>query len=136
MFCKHYTGTAYGKECRAGVPYDTFAGQPPEKFPCVAQARRETPHDGSLCSKCEMPTEEELDAEDREIKVMFENSMKARAAIVDHIGGPWRRGDKSVSGAINCPVCSGKDSLRFSRAGYNGHVHASCTTAGCVQWME
>ncbi len=38
-------------------------------------------------------------------------------------------------GEITCPVCkTGK--LRYSRAAYNGHVHASCSTATCVRWME
>lgn len=40
----------------------------------------------------------------------------------------------SGAGEMVCPLCTtGK--LRYSRAGYNGHVHARCT-AGCVAWME
>ena len=39
------------------------------------------------------------------------------------------------AGEMDCPVCkTGK--LRYSRASYNGHVHAGCTTKGCVSWME
>lgn len=38
-------------------------------------------------------------------------------------------------GTMNCPVC-GTGKLRYSRASYNGHVHAQCTTEGCVAWME
>ena len=45
------------------------------------------------------------------------------------------RGYISGAGQIDCPVCKvGK--LRYSRAAYNGHVHAGCTTQGCVRWME
>lgn len=41
----------------------------------------------------------------------------------------------SGSGVIPCPICkSGK--VNYSRAAYNGHVHARCSTAGCVAWME
>lgn len=39
------------------------------------------------------------------------------------------------AGEMACPVCNtGK--LRYSRAGYNGHVHALCSTDGCVAWRE
>jgi hypothetical protein len=41
----------------------------------------------------------------------------------------------SGAGEMACPICeAGK--LRYSRSGYNGHVHAGCTTEGCVSWME
>lgn len=40
----------------------------------------------------------------------------------------------SGQGKTACPICSGE--LRYSRAGYNGHVHAKCSTDGCVAWME
>lgn len=41
----------------------------------------------------------------------------------------------SGAGEMQCPVCkAGK--LRYSRAGYNGHVHAACSTETCVRWME
>lgn len=39
------------------------------------------------------------------------------------------------AGEMECPVCkTGK--LRYSRAAYNGHVHARCSTDGCVALME
>lgn len=41
----------------------------------------------------------------------------------------------SGAGVMACPVCkTGK--LRYSRAGYNGHVHGACSTENCVRWME
>ena len=30
----------------------------------------------------------------------------------------------------------GKETLQFSRSGYNGHIHAKCSTDKCVAWME
>jgi transposase-like protein len=55
--------------------------------------------------------------------------MKARKVIMD------KEGEKcSVSGKIKCPICEAGD-LRYS-IGFNGHVHARCSTANCVQWME
>jgi hypothetical protein len=41
----------------------------------------------------------------------------------------------SGRGVMDCPVC-GTGKLHYSRAGYNGHVHARCETDGCVSWME
>lgn len=41
----------------------------------------------------------------------------------------------SGGGVMECPICkTGK--LHYSRAAYNGHVHARCTTLDCVAWME
>jgi len=41
----------------------------------------------------------------------------------------------SGRGSMACPVCK-TGNLRYSRAAYNGHVHAACSTEGCVRWME
>jgi hypothetical protein len=41
----------------------------------------------------------------------------------------------SGKGSMSCPVCK-TGTLRYSRAAYNGHVHAGCSTEGCVRWME
>lgn len=79
---------------------------------------------------------EQLEENRKALEKRFEATGKARAAIVESLGGPWKRGMPGASGAIDCPVCSGPNSLRFSRAGYNGHIHAACTTEDCVSWME
>lgn len=71
-----------------------------------------------------------------EMNARLDNIGKAREAIVKACGGPWKKGAKGCSGAINCPVCSKPDALAFSRSGYNGHIHARCSTEGCVSWME
>ena len=41
----------------------------------------------------------------------------------------------SGSGIMVCPICK-TGMLKYSRAKYNGHVHAQCLTPGCVSWME
>ncbi len=39
------------------------------------------------------------------------------------------------AGIMQCPICkTGK--LKYSRANSNGHVHARCSTDGCVAFME
>ena len=84
--------------------------------------------------------------------------MMARNAILDDLYRRYHADDKAVkcldpkdahrwyepmkqkncftgAGQMDYPVCkTGK--LRYSRAAYNGHVHAGCTTKGCVSWME
>jgi hypothetical protein len=138
IFCKHYTGTMGNTHCRAGVAYDSVIagkGTPQMTLPCVIQARR-LERLPTHCDKCDMPTEEELEAKGREIEKRMADIGTARKAIVAHLGGPWKRGTPGASGAIDCPVCKGEKSLRFSRAGYNGHIHAHCSTAECVSWME
>lgn len=71
-----------------------------------------------------------------DVQVLFEKTMRARGAIVEHLGGPWKKGVEGSVGQIDCPVCGNKDCLRFSRAGVNGHIHAACLTKDCVSWME
>jgi hypothetical protein len=36
---------------------------------------------------------------------------------------------------LKCPNCEA-GTIRYSVARYNGHMHAGCTTKGCVSWME
>ena len=129
-WCKHYNGMSGHTTCLAGVEYAKFKAIPmkPETCPCWAK------QDPSPCEKAEYRNAEEIADEEREMHERLENLGKARMAIVDHLG-PWKRGMPGVGGAIPCPVC-GTGCLRFSRAGVNGHIHAGCTTAKCVRWME
>ena len=53
----------------------------------------------------------------------------ARAAIVT----AGRAGQ--TAGIIACPVCM-TGQLRYRIAQCNGHIHAGCSTFGCVAWME
>lgn len=133
IFCKHYRAMSDHKTCEAGVSYDSFKGLLFEKRPCFCK-NGQSPNAG--CSLMEMPTAEELAAEEAEWQKRFEKTGKAREAIVKSLGGPWKRNTPGAAGNIDCPVCGGKESLRFTRSGYNGHIHAACKTAGCVSWME
>ena len=39
------------------------------------------------------------------------------------------------NGKLKCPICkTGK--IRYSVASVNGHIWGSCTTEGCVRWIE
>lgn len=87
---------------------------------------------------------------------MIDHITTARKAILDDLKARAMEGDVSVKatpkedlgrwhmpqenyyvgcGKMKCPVCN-EGELRYSRASYNGHVHAKCSTQGCVAWME
>lgn len=133
IFCTHYRSMSDHATCAAGVEYDKFKGQPIRKWPCFLTVGK-SPFPG--CDKQQLPTAEDQEAEDRRIVERLEAIGKARTAIVAHLGGPWKRGTPNTSREMDCPVCHAPASLRFSRAGYNGHIHAACATRGCVSWME
>lgn len=133
-WCKYYNGTV-NETCKAGVKYADVQlgfGTPQRSLPCF---KDENPL-GATCEKCEFRTPEEVAEMERVQAERFNNTMNARKAIVEHLGGHWKKGTPGASGAIDCPVCGKPGALHFSRAGYNGHIHARCQTAGCVSWME
>lgn len=133
IFCNHYRAMSEHKTCGAGVAYESLKGIPFDARPCFA--RHGDPPPGG-CELAEFPTAEEIAAEKAEIEARIQAMGKARQAIVAHCGGPWKQGVPGAQGKIDCPVCSAPGALAFSRAGYNGHVHARCATQGCVSWME
>ena len=130
-FCKHYRSMEH-PTCNAGVAYESLKGIPFKERPCFMRFGKTF----SGCNKMDMPTPEEIANEEREIEARIENIGKARQAIVAHLGGPWKRGMPSAADVIDCPACGQAKALQFRRAGYNGHIHARCTTEGCVSWME
>ena len=75
-----------------------------------------------------------------ELKRRFHANDKAVKALDPNNAHHWWQPMKQRNcftgvGEMDCPICkTGK--LRYSRAAYNGHVHAKCSTNGCVAWME
>jgi hypothetical protein len=110
------------------------------------------------CPKCRFPTPEEIKAHDEEMNGHIRKITTAHTAIIAELDRRHKAGDAEVTinarsnseyddeddgpknytsgaGVMDCPVCkTGK--LRYSRAAYNGHVHARCSTADCVAWMQ
>ena len=130
-WCKHYRATTSHETCNKGVVYDEeFMGVGFNKMPCFNPGHKDK------CPLAEYPTAEEIAEREAYLNKRFENIGKARQAIVDHLGGPWKRGTPGQNGRIDCPICGKASALHFSRAGYNGHIHAGCETEGCVRWME
>ena len=133
IFYKHFRSMSEHKTCEAGVEYETLRGIPFESRPCFCKTGLE-PNSG--CELAEFPTAEEIAAEEAEWQRRFQDTALARRRIVEFLGGPWKRGMDGTQGVIDCPVCESQESLSFSRSGYNGHIHARCSTIGCVSWME
>ena len=134
IWCKHFRSMVDHDTCKAGVAYNSLRGIPWMEHPCFARKGDTDPRPG--CSLAVLPTIEEQEAEDRKARESCERIGTARKAIVESLGGPWKRGMPGSRGCIACPVCGQPDSLHFTRAGYNGHIHAKCKTQGCVSWME
>jgi hypothetical protein len=130
-WCKNYNGMSVKDTCDVGVKYDSLPKYGTKGFmktcPCLG------PFGG--CDKAVYLTKEEMKAEDRMIRERLKRILKARAAIVEFIG-PWKKGMVGRSGSIDCPICSGENTLKFDRSGYNGHIHARCKTENCVSWIE
>lgn len=128
-WCKNYRAMHGNVTCNAGVAFETLKGLKFDgEHPCFNRCP-------DKCPSAVYRTDEEIAAEEADFRQRLTNTVTARKAIVDHCGGPWKKGMPGSSGEIPCPVCTiGK--LRFSRSGYNGHIHAGCTTDGCVCWMQ
>lgn len=132
--CRHFNGISIigdgtirkREACAAGVPYDSVRA-PGKELACFGG------DNCTACDKREPFTTAELDAEAVELAARFAKMAKARAAIVKH-AGPHKKGAER-SGILPCPAC-GTGELHYRRSGYNGHVHAGCSTEGCVSWME
>lgn len=134
-WCKHYNGAGRSDVCRAGVNYAELAdGSRPgmlNRLPCLRTHFKEDVV--AECALREWHTPEEIAERVAASRASAAKYITARAAITDYLkeNGKPRR---SVQGNIPCPICK-TGMLHFSIA-YNGHCHASCTTDGCVRWME
>lgn len=124
--CRHFNGLI-NDACRVGVSYEAIRddSETPYRYPCFG--------DSGACTTCPSAsflTPEEVADREAASKRSMERVCTVRAAIVAHTGG--KRG---VGGSIPCPCCEG-GTVHFSVSGYNGHIHAQCSTKGCAAWME
>lgn len=117
--CRHFKPLVLGEKsaepptCHRSVVYPT------PHLPCF------TP---GACPLFEARTAEELDKQEQALLLRLERLGKA----ADAVDAAVKRGGDSP---IPCPIC-GTGKLHFRVSKYNGHVHAACSTAGCVAWME
>jgi len=136
--CKHFTGT-HRTPCKAGVDYRALVGGPDLgwglRIPChtiVFDHAKDVVR--VSCDKRELPTREEAEATVAAGDAAMERHKKAiRVAHDDAKAKGLKKGHGGVSD-VACPNCDGK--ISYSVAAYNGHMHAACSTKGCVAWME
>ena len=130
LTCRHFTGIQ-NNTCGLGIFYDSCE----KPLPCLPPYRDDADQSQGECAMRVFYTPEDLDREDRERDAFLFNMAKARTAIVAHMDERGTR-KTNTSSALPCPCCDG-GTLAYRCAGaYNGHIHARCSTEGCVAWME
>lgn len=72
---------------------------------------------------------------DEEVALFLQRMTKVREQIVGHIAAAGKQ-KKFVQDSIPCPLCGGGTVYYVYSGHYNRHIHAQCSTAGCIQWME
>lgn len=120
-WCKHYNGYIEHK-CRAEIDYEKqFSDLPYKQRPCTESSDQRS----ELCPHLILPTEEE----NKERRARIADRIKFMGKAFTEIATL-----KGHSGTIQCPKC--KQELQWSRASINGHVHGTCSTTGCLRWMQ
>jgi hypothetical protein len=121
--CRHFTGTQ-NTQCRAGITYATLPKG--AVMQCIGHAEGD-------CQDRSVYTAEELAEQEREHVAAMQRIGTARKAITDRHGAG--KPSSSIADMMPCPCCH-TGTLYYRIASYNGHIHAACTTEGCVRWME
>ncbi len=125
--CKHFNGIQ-NDVCEKGVEYDLIR-EKDKRIACIREWDGQNKEAGH-CTQFEPPTDEEIAEYEKKIEAWVISTSSARNAITEYIenGGDF-------AGTFPCPICD-TGILHYSRADYNGHIHAKCSTEDCVAWME
>lgn len=123
VWCKHYNGCGKHDQCTAGITYKDVVA--PDlcginAYPCFPDSVQP-----SLCHSRQMPTAEEIAAEDAKLAIYTKHLFAARKAII---------ATGQTAGSVLCPRCQDA-SIYFSIAP-NGHIRATCPTTDCLTWIE
>lgn len=130
--CIHFNGVFVNDSCKASVNYHEQFGNEVGCFksiPCTRLNAEKT------CPKAEYPTKDVAERELREDNAFVEKAVKASNQAHQHAKAAGLGVGNGGRGEMPCPTeCGG--TLRYSVASVNGHLHASCSTTGCLSWME
>lgn len=129
--CKHFNGLQ-NSACDAGVQYDSVKDESRKGFgrwPCWREGEELT------CEKRKFLTPEEVEAEVQEIEAATIRLTKGMVACREDAKQRGLKKGNGGTGKIKCPVCD-NGTLHYSVAGYNGHMHARCSTEHCLSWMQ
>lgn len=125
--CKHFRGSMV--PCVKGVDLKKLTGGGPGwmcRLPC-----RSASLEKMSCEWYEEPTQADIEAEAVEVERLRERMRKIEPAIQ-----ALKRKHRGCtgSGSVECPAgCGG--TLKYAISG-NGHMHARCSTDGCLSFME
>lgn len=127
--CVHFTGIQH-VSCKADVNYRTLVGGDDlgwaTRLPCTEFDNTKA----VACSQCRRHTREEAEAIVKRSEESFARLSLCLKAIREKHGKA-----RGLVGEMPCPTnCGG--TLRYSIAGYNGHVHGACSTPSCASWMQ
>ena len=124
--CVHFSGIQ-NRQCEAGIVYATVKGQRNSKiaFPCFRE------NEVVACEKRRFPTTEEVEAEVASTRRSMDRLRLGIEAVAADAKKHGLGKGKGGAGSVPCPVCN-TGTLNYSVAGYNGHMHGRCTTAGCL----
>lgn len=127
--CVHFTGIQHAT-CKADVNYRTLVGGDDvgwaARLPCTELDNPKA----VACDQCRRHTREEAEADVKRSDESFARISACLKAIREKHGKA-----RGLRGEMPCPNnCGG--TLRYSIAGYNGHVHGACSTSGCASWMQ
>lgn len=129
--CAHFNGLM-NKKCDAGISYESVIDDTkkfPERFPCFKEGA------GISCAARRFFTPDEVAARIEEIRESTNKTLKAvSAAKLDAAAKGLGRNSGGQS-SLKCPCCE-EGLLSYRVAAVNGHMHAKCSTEGCVSWME
>ena len=132
--CEHFTGIQ-NETCKAGVNIRKLVGGPDfgwaTRLPCLLDDSEKCE---VQCEKRSLMTRDEAEAAVNEHDTLLAKTIVAvSVAHADAKNKGLGVGHGGVSG-MPCPLeCGG--ALNYSVA-CNGHMHAACSSAGCVSWME
>lgn len=128
--CKHFNGIQ-NKVCKAGITYMQNSSE--IAMPCIPGLI----HDRKTweCDQFAIMTREQAEQEaDDDIRAM-NRTITARIDAKDHAKKLGYGKGRGGVGSLKCPCCE-DGHIQYSVASVNGHMHARCSTGGCVSWME
>lgn len=133
--CVHFRGIQHDT-CKADVHLRQLVGGADfgwaRRIPCFKSDAKDC---SVTCAKREFMTREQAEAEVKKDDAHMERAMLGITAA--HEDAEKKGIIRGVGGAseLPCPTeCGG--TLRYRVASINGHMHAACTTDGCLRWME
>ena len=133
--CINFRGIQH-TECEAHVNIRELVGGDDfgwaSRLPCFLD---EADKCSVVCESRSFPSRTDAEEMDRAQQAATERFITALKAAHDDARGKGLKVGHGGRESMPCPVgCGG--TLHYTVASCNGHMHAGCTTKGCVSWME